>query len=67
MGKKYCIFSAQYLPTVGGVERDTYTVAKKLIKKGNEVVVVTSNVDNLKEYEVTEEGIEIYRLPCIND
>lgn len=66
MGKKYCIFSAQYLPTIGGVERYTYNIAKKLIKKGNEVVVVTSNVDNLKEHEVTEEGIEIYRLPCIN-
>ena len=35
MGKKYCIFSAQYLPTIGGVERYTYNIAKKLIKKGS--------------------------------
>ena len=66
MGKKYCIFSAQYLPSMGGVENYTYNIAKKLIAKGNEVTIVTSNAHNLEEYEVTEEGIEIYRMPCIN-
>ena len=29
--KKVCIFSAQYLPTVGGVERYTYNIAKQLL------------------------------------
>ena len=48
--KRYCIFAAQYFPHLGGVERYTYNLARKLIKDGNEVVVVTSNVYKLSEY-----------------
>jgi glycosyltransferase involved in cell wall biosynthesis len=63
--KKYIIFSANYLPNLGGVERYTYNLAKKLIQKGHYVTVVTSNTDKLLSYENIE-GINIYRLPCIN-
>ena len=45
--KRYCIFAAQYFPHLGGVERYTYNLAKKLIEDGNEVVIVTSNVYKL--------------------
>ena len=62
MGKWYCFFSAQYLPSMGGVERYTYNLARHLIVKGNRVTVVTSAVRGLPEHEVSE-GIEIYRLP----
>lgn len=62
---RYCIFIANFLPNLGGVERYTYNLAKKLISKGNEVTVVTSNVFGLSEHESIE-GIEIYRIPCIN-
>ena len=62
---RYCIFIANFLPNLGGVERYTYNLAKKLIAKGNQVTVVTSNVFGLSEHEVIE-GIEIYRIPCIN-
>ena len=61
--KTYCIFAAQYFPHLGGVERYTYNLAKKLIEDGNEVVVVTSNIYKLPEYERME-GIPVYRLPC---
>jgi len=64
-GKKYCIFSAQYLPHMGGVERYTYNLAKKLIEYGNEVTVVASNTTNLTAYEEME-GIHVYRMPSIN-
>ncbi|MGF0101177.1 glycosyltransferase family 4 protein [Bariatricus sp. SGI.019] len=63
--KRYCIFSAQYLPHMGGVERYTYNLAKELINQGNEVVVVTSNLYCL-EKKCFDENIEIYRLPCFN-
>lgn len=63
--KDYCIFSAQYLPHMGGVENYTYHLAKELVKKGNRVTIVTSNVENVKTYE-EESGIEIYRIPCWN-
>ena len=67
MSKKdvYCIFSAQYLPHLGGVERYTYNLAKTLRKKGNNVIVVTSKIGDYPETELMD-GIRVYRLPCIN-
>lgn len=59
-----CFFSAQYLPTNGGVERYTYNIAKRLSQEGNHVVIVTSALPNVKDHEVTGEGIEIFRLPA---
>ena len=34
MKRRYCIFAAQYFPHLGGVERYTYNLAKKLIEAG---------------------------------
>lgn len=65
MAKTYCIFAAQYLPHLGGVERYTYNLARFLRKKGNKVVIVTSNVQRIDEHE-NSNGIEIFRMPCIN-
>lgn len=59
-----CIFSAQYLPTVGGVERYTYNLARCLIAEGHKVIVATSALRNLPAEEVSSEGIHIYRLPA---
>jgi len=63
--RTYCIFSAHYLPHLGGVERYTYNLALHLTAKGNKVIVVTSNTYSLADVEVVE-GIKIYRLPCVN-
>ena len=65
MGKSYYIFSALYFPSTYGVERYTYNIAKKLIERGNKVTVITSNVFNLQDYQISED-ISIYRLPCFN-
>ena len=59
-------FCANYLPNIGGIERYVYNVSKQLIKKGHKVTVVTSNVFDLASYEITKEGIELYRMPCYN-
>ncbi len=63
---KISIFSANYLPNTGGVERYTYNLSKELASRGHKITIVTSNVFNLTEYEILSDGIEIYRLPCIN-
>lgn len=63
--KRYCIFSAQYLPHMGGVERYTYNLAKNLVERGNDVTVVTSNISKLLNYEKAD-GIHIYRIPCLS-
>ena len=60
--KTICIFSAQYLPHMGGVERYTYNIAKECLKRGHRVIVVTSanrELDAISE----KEGIKVYRLP----
>ena len=61
-----CIFSANYLPNIGGVERYTYYLSKELIKMGNAVTVVTNNVVLGESEEVSSEGIKIKRFPCFN-
>ncbi|HJA25680.1 MAG TPA: glycosyltransferase family 4 protein [Candidatus Fournierella merdigallinarum] len=58
-----CFFSAQYLPTVGGVERYTYNLARRVVKAGHAALVVTSALPGLPEHETDAEGIEILRLP----
>lgn len=63
MSKQYCIFSAQYYPHVGGVERYTLYLSRKLIEAGNKVTIVTSNAGSLSGDEV-QDNIQIYRLPC---
>ena len=65
MGKRYCFFSAQYLPHMGGVENYTYNIAQELIKRGNEVVVVTNNTTNSCQHEYMGQ-IEVLRIPCFN-
>lgn len=65
MGKRYCIFAANYLPNLGGVERYTYNLANELVTKGNEVTVVTSNVFILPQEERIDK-INVLRIPCWN-
>lgn len=57
------IFSSHYIPYMGGVENYTEHLSKMLIKDGHEVVLVTTLEMGLPEYEVTQEGMRIYRLP----
>ena len=56
-------FSAQYLPTVGGVERYTWNLALRAAKEGYRAVVVTSALPGLPARESDENHIEIRRLP----
>ncbi len=59
----YCIFTAQYLPTIGGVENYSQNLAVKLKSRGNRVAIITSALDGLPETEIDLNGIEIIRLP----
>ena len=63
MGKRVCIFSAQYLPSSGGVEKYTFHIARLLGQNDVEVTIVTSDMYNAPLYE-KESKIEVYRLPC---
>ncbi|MDO4731263.1 MAG: glycosyltransferase family 4 protein [Clostridia bacterium] len=60
-----CIFSAQFLPHIGGVEMYVQKISNQLVKCGVEVTIVTSKMKNTPSYELTDNGIEIYRMPSL--
>lgn len=67
MPAPFCIgiFSALYLPNMGGVETYTANLARTLAQENIRVIIVTLNTHNLES--VTEnDGITIVRLPCRN-
>ncbi len=61
----YCIFSAQYLPTVGGVENFSQNIASRLKKLGHRVAIITSAIEGLPETEVDSNGVELVRVPTV--
>lgn len=63
--RNVCIFSGNYYPFLGGVEIFTKNLSSALVQEGCSVTVVTNNATGLPLHEVTLEGIEIYRLPCL--
>lgn len=56
-------FSAQYLPTVGGVERYTWNLARRAAADGHRAVVVTSALPGLPDRQTDADGVEVVRLP----
>ena len=65
MSRTYAIFSAQYLPHVGGVETFTANLSHQLVLGGDRACVVTSSRDDAPEVETQEDGVRIVRLPSI--
>lgn len=64
MANTYCIFTAFYLPHIGGVEKYTANLARVLVEGGDRVIVVTTALgaeDPLEESPY--EGLTICRLP----
>ena len=49
----------KYLPSLGGVEIGTHSLAKELIKNGHDVSVLCQNYDRGKSYEVIEK-VKVY-------
>ena len=53
----FAIVSALYPPHVGGVERYSYNLAKKLEERGHKIIVIASGIG---EVEVVSEKMKIY-------
>ena len=60
----FCFFTAQYLPTPGGVERYTWNLARRCVAAGHRAIIVTSTLPGLPARERDADGLEIYRLPA---
>ena len=56
------IFAAYMPPHVGGIERYTSNLVKQFLDLGYQPIVVTSNYDGEKEFEVVD-GVVMIRLP----
>ena len=62
---KVCMFSNLFPPVVSGSSTQSSTLARELVKRGHEVVVITAHVDsNTPAYEHLD-GVHIYRLPAL--
>ena len=60
----YCIFSAHYLPHIGGIEKYTDNLARELGSQGCQVTVVTNALNNDAGIEKLSSNVDIVRLPC---
>ena len=60
----FFVFTTQYLPTPGGVERYTWNLARRCLAAGHRALVVTSSLPGLPARETDADGIEIWRLPA---
>lgn len=66
MHSNYLIFSACYLPHLGGVEIFTENLAHELCAEGNKVYIVTNKLPGLSDLSVDEYGVTVIRVPCIS-
>lgn len=64
--KRFAIFSAQFLPSVGGVEKYTDNLAHELARQGHEVMIVTTDASASSGLDRVSEGVEVVRLPCVS-
>ena len=63
--KTIVIFSGYCVPHIGGIERYTDNLSRKMEEKKIKVIIVTSNYDN-SNYHIKNGNIEIYKLPVFN-
>lgn len=64
MTRTFCLFSALYHPSMGGVEKYTENLAATLTEMGNRVFIVTENVFDQAPREVHPDGTTVVRLPA---
>ena len=58
---KICFVDKIFLPFIGGAEVVVYEVAKRLVKQGHEVHVLTGQISNDPDYEEID-GLKIHRI-----
>lgn len=58
-----CLFSSLYLPTMGGVQTYTASIARAFRERGSRVIIVCCALQAEPGLAV-ENGVEVLRLPC---
>ena len=60
--KTIVIFQGFFIPHIGGVERYTYNLSKKLYEKGYNIIIVTTNHNNELKFKEELEYATIFRF-----
>ena len=55
-----------FYPYIGGAEKLFFELAVRLVEKGNQVSVVTTQHDNQLPRSEKVKGISVFRIPCRN-
>lgn len=64
MSFRFVLFSALYPPHMGGIENFTNGLARALVDRGDEVLVVTNDTNGFGTGITDEDGVSVLRLPC---
>lgn len=56
--------SARYPPLVGGTEIHTAEVAKRLVERGHDVTVLTTDTTHMAPFEEIREGVRVLSVPA---
>lgn len=64
--RRILIASAYYTPHMGGVERYTENLAKKLAELGNEVVIITSSDSERIDNSISESSVSLIEIPSVS-
>jgi glycosyltransferase involved in cell wall biosynthesis/GT2 family glycosyltransferase len=54
-----------YLPKIGGIQRSTHEIAKRLVKKGQVVTIVCESFSKAEKMEDLIDGVRVLRFPQI--
>jgi glycogen synthase len=56
--------SARYLPSIGGTERHTFEVSRRLAEQGHDVSVLTTDLDGTLPALELADGVHVIRVPA---
>jgi glycosyltransferase involved in cell wall biosynthesis/GT2 family glycosyltransferase len=56
--------SARYLPSIGGTERHTFEVSRRLAAQGHDVSVLTTDLDGTLPALEHADGVQVIRVPA---
>ncbi len=62
---RYLLIMAYYIPHLGGVERYNEHLSAELVRRGHEVVILTTAQKGLP-FEEEKDGVRIFRIPCFS-
>src|SRR4051794_2271710 len=61
-GLRLLFVTPRYLPFIGGVENHVYQVARRLVQRGVDVTVLTTDTTGTLEPRETLEGVKVQRV-----